>query len=114
MININSNTDSKVILFLEETFDYYLFVFSRKNGCESYSNIYTAVECDFYTFILNENLDEGFWDIKVYGQSDYSNLHPELATFLFEDSLRVDFIFDYIITESCENLLTENNINLIT
>ena len=53
MVNIVSNTDSKLILFLEEFYDYYLFVFERNNGCEIVKNIYTSIECDFYSFIVN-------------------------------------------------------------
>ena len=34
MVTIIANTDSKLILFLEEFYDYYLFVFTRNNGCD--------------------------------------------------------------------------------
>ena len=90
MINIISNTDSKLILFLEEFYDYYLFVFSRNNDCEVVKNIYTAVECDFYTFIVNEDIAEGVWNLEIYGQDNYSNLNPDNAILVFEDYCRVD------------------------
>lgn len=113
MVNIVQNVDSKIILFLDEAFDYYLFVFTRKNGCEDFRNVYSAIECDFFTFILNENLEQGFWKMEVYGQDDYSNLHTGNATFLFECSLRVnpsdvnsDVDNAYIITETNDYLIT--------
>jgi len=90
MVNITANTDSKLILFLEEFYDYYLFVFTRNNECEIVKNIYTAVECDFYTFIINEDLAEGVWNLEIYGQDNYSNLNPNNAILLFEDNCRIN------------------------
>lgn len=113
MVNILQNVDSKILLFLDEAFDYYLFVFTRNNGCEDFRNIYTAVECDFFTFILNENLAQGFWKMEVYGQNDYSNLHTGNATFLYEGPLRVNptnvgsnVNNAYIISEDEDYLIT--------
>lgn len=91
MVNITANIDSKLILFLEEFYDYYLFVFTKNNGCEIVKNIYTAVECDFYSFIINEDLQGGVWNLEVYGQDNYSNLNPDNAILVFEDHCRVDF-----------------------
>lgn len=91
MVNITANTDSKLILFLEEFYDYYLFVFKRNNGCQIVKNIYTSIECDFYSFIVNENLEGGIWNLKIYGQDNYSNLNPDNAILIFEDACRVDF-----------------------
>jgi hypothetical protein len=117
MINIIQNTDSKLILFLEEFYDYYLFVFTRNNGCEVVKNIYTAVECDFYSFIINENIAEGVWNLEVYGQDNYSNLNPENAILVFEDNLRVNNIEDaggvFLVTQNCNYLTTENDEYLI-
>ena len=90
MVTIIANTDSKLILFLEEFYDYYLFVFTRNNGCEIVKNIYTAVECDFYSFIVNEDIAEGVWNLEIYGQNNYSNLNPDNAILVFEDYCRVD------------------------
>jgi len=89
MVVIKANIDTKVVLFLEETYSYYLFQYTRNNGCEEFIDVITAVECDFYTFIVNVDLPSGFWNLKVYGQDDYSNLNPANATFLFEDSARI-------------------------
>ena len=90
MVNIIANTDSKLILFLEEFYDYYLFVFTRNNNCDIVKNIYTAVECDFYSFIVNEDIAEGVWNLEIYGQESYSNLNPNNAVLVFEDYCRVD------------------------
>jgi hypothetical protein len=90
MVTIIANTDSKLILFLEEFYDYYLFVFTRNNGCDIVKNIYTAVECDFYSFIVNEDIAEGVWNLEIYGQNNYSNLNPDNAILVFEDYCRVD------------------------
>lgn len=95
MVNIIANTDSKLILFLEEFYDYYLFVFTRNNGCEIVKNIYTAVECDFYSFIVNEDIAEGIWNLEIYGQNNYSNLNPANAVLVFEDYCRVDKLAIY-------------------
>jgi len=107
MVNIEANIDSKVILFLNESYDYYLFIFSR--GCYAYSNVYTSIECDFFTFILNENIPSGTWEMEVYGQSDYSNLNPNNADFLYRDVCRVNGNGNggaYIITENSTYLIT--------
>jgi hypothetical protein len=114
MINIVSNTDSKLIIFLEEFYDYYLFVFTRNNGCEVVKNIYTAIECDFFSFIINEDIAEGVWNLEIYGQDNYSNLNPDNAILVFEDFCRVELNDAYIITEDCNFLSTENNEYLIT
>ena len=90
MVTIIANTDSKLILFLEEFYDYYLFVFTRNNVCDIVKNIYTAVECDFYSFIVNEDIAEGVWNLEIYGQNNYSNLNPDNAVLVFEDYCRVD------------------------
>lgn len=90
MVTIIANTDSKLILFLEEFYDYYLFIFTRNNGCDIVKNIYTAVECDFYSFIVNEDIAEGVWNLEIYGQNNYSNLNPDNAILVFEDYCRVD------------------------
>ena len=90
MVTIIANTDSKLILFLEEFYDYYLFVFTRNNGCDIVKNIYTAVECDFYSFIVNEDIAEGVWNLEIYGQNNYSNLNPDNAILVFEDYCRDD------------------------
>jgi hypothetical protein len=110
MVVIEANIDSKVVLFIEETevvYDYYLFIFTR--GCQGFSNIYTSVECDFFTFLLNENIPEGIWTMQVYGQNDYSNLNPNNADFLYEDICRVTGNGNgnaYIITENDTYLIT--------
>ncbi len=110
MVTIDANVDTKVVLFIDETevvYDYYLFVFTR--GCEGYSNVYTSVECGFFTFILNENIPEGIFNMEVYGQNDYSNLNPANAEFIYEDICRVTGNGNagaYIIAENSTYLIT--------
>jgi hypothetical protein len=107
MVNITANTDSKLILFLEEFYDYYLFTFTR--GCDVYKNVYTSIECDFFTFILNENIPGGTWRMQVYGQTDYSNLNPDNAEFLYEEICRVNGNGNgdaFIISEDSTYLIT--------
>lgn len=111
MINIYQNLDTKLTLFLEETHEYYLFVFTKNNGCTEVKNIYTAIECDFFSFIVNEDLEVGTWILKIYGQDNYSNYNPENAILVFEDNLRVNSIEDaggnFLITQDCKYFLTE-------
>jgi hypothetical protein len=89
VVVIDANIDTKVTLFLEESFSFYLFQFTRNNGCDEFIDVFTAVECDFYSFIVNVDLPTGFWSLKVYGQDDYSNLNPANATLVFEDMARI-------------------------
>jgi len=110
MVVIEANIDTKVVLFIDETevvYDYYLFVFNR--GCQSYRNVYTSVQCGFFTFILNENIPSGIFNMEVYGQNDYSNLNPENAEFVYEDICRVTGNGNgsaFIITEDSTYLVT--------
>lgn len=103
MITINANTDNEIVLFLETELDnpYFLFVFSKLQGCDEIVEVLTATDdCGFYLFDVNVDLRSGIYNLAIYEQEDYSNLNPELAHFLKEEKVKIENICD-----ECENVL---------
>lgn len=112
MITINANTDNPVILFLDPTLEnpYYLFVFSKLQGCDELIEVLTDIsECEEYQkFNLNIDLRSGIYNLAIYEQEDYSNLDPELAQFLKQEKVKVVNICD-----GCDNFLATTDLDFI-
>lgn len=113
MITLNANTDNEIIFFLEPELEnpYYLFVFSKIQGCQELIEIlFDESDCDEYQkFNINVDLSSGIYNLAVYEQSDYTNMNPDLAHSLEEIKVKVVNICD-----QCDNVLATTNEFYIT
>lgn len=113
MITLNANTDNEIIFFLEPELEnpYYLFVFSKIQGCQELIEIlFDESDCDEYQkFNINVDLSSGIYNLAIYEQSDYTNMNPDLAHFLEEIKVKVVNICD-----QCDNVLATTNEFYIT
>lgn len=113
MITLNANTDNEIIFFLEPELEnpYYLFVFSKLQGCDELAEIlFDESDCEEYQqFNVNVNLRSGIYNLSIYEQSDYTNLNPDLSHFL--DEIKVKMVN---ICDQCDNVLAATNEFYIT
>lgn len=94
MITLFANTENQIVLHLRPTLEnpYYLFVFSRYQGCEEvFEVVQSESDCeDYQLFNLEVDLNSGVYNLAVYEQEDYTNLNPALAEgLLYEDKVKV-------------------------
>ena len=84
-----ANFDTTILLQGIASYPYYLCVFRQPN-CVDYSDVVANEDdCTDGVVTFNVSYPMGVYEVDIYGQSDYSNLSTQMATFIRTEPIRV-------------------------